>query len=129
MKSEFDDPLTGKVIGVAIGVHRELGPGFLESVYEEAVAIGLVDFGLPFQRQVTVPVLFRGQQVGEHRLDLIVASAVVVELKAIKAFEDVHYAVVRSYLRAAGLKFGLLINFAAPTLQVKRIGAEFRSTI
>ncbi|WP_414661516.1 GxxExxY protein [Horticoccus sp. 23ND18S-11] len=129
MKSEIDDPLTGKVIGVAIGVHRELGPGFLESVYEEAVAIGLVDSGLPFQRQVTVPVLFRGQQVGEHRLDLIVASAVVVELKAIKAFEDVHYAVVRSYLRATGLKFGLLINFAAPTLQVKRIGAEFRSTI
>ena len=126
MNSEFGDALTGQIIGVAIAVHRELGPGFLESVYEAAMAIALTETRIPFQQQVPVPVLFHGKPVGEHRLDLLVAGEVVVELKAIKAIEDVHYAILRSYLRAAGLARGLLLNFASPTLQVKRIGAEFR---
>jgi GxxExxY protein len=127
MNFEFGDGLTKRIIGVGIEVHRELGPGYLEAIYEEGMAIALAEAKLTFRRQVSVPVSFRGNVIGEHRLDLVVADEVVVELKAIKAIEDVHFAVVRSYLRATGCKRGLLLNFAAPTLQVKRIGVEFRS--
>jgi GxxExxY protein len=126
MNETLDDPLSHKVIGVAISVHRELGPGFLESVYEEAMTVALADAGIRFARQVPVPVVFRGHQIAEHRLDLLIEGELVVELKAVAGFEDIHFAVVRSYLHATNLKRGLLINFAAPTLQVKRIGAEFR---
>jgi GxxExxY protein len=125
MKQDIDDPLTSQIIALAIEVHRELGPGFLESIYEEAMVIALTETRIPFQRQVGVTVMFRGKGIGEHRLDLLVANEVVVELKAIKAIEDVHFAIMRSYLRATGCRRGLLLNFAAPTLQVKRIGAEF----
>lgn len=125
--TSMDDELTGKIIGLAIEVHRELGPGFLESVYEEAMAVALQEARMTFARQATVPIEFRGKAVGEHRLDLIVAGEVVVELKAVKGIEDVHFAIVRSYLKATRLQRGLLLNFAAATLQVKRIGAEFRA--
>ncbi|MBL9186387.1 MAG: GxxExxY protein [Opitutaceae bacterium] len=126
MNQAFDDPLTGKILAAAISVHRELGPGFLESIYEEAMAIALTEAGLRFRRQWVVPLHFHGQAVGEHRLDYLVEESVVLELKAIKAFEDVHFAIVRSYLRASGASRGLLINFSAPTLQVRRIGPEYR---
>jgi GxxExxY protein len=126
MKEELNDPLTGKIIAAAIAVHRELGPGFLESIYEEAMAVAMAEGGLTFTRQVPISVNYHGHTVGEHRLDFLVETEVVLELKAISAFEDVHYAIVRSYLRATGKSRGLLLNFAAPTLQVKRIGAEFR---
>ena len=125
MKQEIDDLLTSQIIALAIEVHRELGPGFLEAIYEEAMGIALAEKQIPFQRQMMIPVMFRGRAVGEHRLDLLVANEVIVELKAIKAIEDVHFAIMRSYLRATGCKRGLLLNFSAPTLQVKRIGAEF----
>jgi GxxExxY protein len=126
MKEGLSDPLTDRIIGVAIGVHRDLGPGFLESIYEEAMAIAMRDADLRFLRQPAMPVLFRGRTVGEHRLDFLVEDAVVLELKAVKSFEDVHFAIVRSYLRATSKSCGLLMNFAAPTLQVKRIGPDFR---
>jgi len=127
MKEELNDPLTGRVIAAAISVHRELGPGFLESIYEEAMAVALAEAGLKFVRQLPIAVKFHGRAVGEHRLDILVEDEVVLELKAISAFEDIHYAIVRSYLRATNKTRGLLINFAAPTLQVKRIGAEFHA--
>ena len=127
MNPGIDDALTDRIIGIAIDVHRELGPGFLESIYEEAMAVALTECGLLFRRQLIVPIKFRAHAVGEHRIDLLISSEVVVELKAIKAIEDVHYAVMRSYLRATGCTRGLLLNFAALTLQVKRIGADFRA--
>jgi GxxExxY protein len=124
---EFDnDPLTGRIIAAAIMVHRELGPGFLESIYEEAMAVALEEAGLPFARQYPVVVNFRGRVVGNHRLDFLVEASVVLELKAVAGFDDVHFAIVRSYVRATDARCGLLLNFAAPTLQVKRIGPEFR---
>jgi GxxExxY protein len=126
MNLPFDDALTSRIIGLGIEVHRELGPGFLESIYEEAMAIAMTDDNLPFRRQFVIHIQFRSRTVGEHRVDFLVADGVVVELKAIKAFEDIHFAVMRSYLRASGCKRGLLLNFAATTLQVKRIGAVFR---
>jgi len=118
------EELTGKIIGAAIAVHRELGPGFLESVYEEALCVELTGLGLKFQRQAWVPILYRGKQVGEHRLDLLVDDLVVVELKVINAFEDIHFATVRSYLKATDRQHGLLMNFATLTLTAKRVSRE-----
>jgi GxxExxY protein len=104
-----------------------MGPGFLESIYEEAMVVVMEEYGVPFQRQLIVTIKMRGHPVGEHRVDLLVADELLLELKAIKAIEDVHYAIMRSYLRATRRRRGLLLNFAAPTLQVKRIGADFRA--
>ena len=118
--------LTERIIGAAVRVHRELGPGFLESIYEEALAVELRLLGLAFERQKPVPVFYRGHPIGEHRLDLLVQSNVVVELKAIGALENVHFAIVRSYLKALGLSDALLLNFAATRLVVKRVGREYR---
>ena len=125
----MNDALTERVIGLAIGVHRDLGPGFLEAIYEAAMAIALAEAGIAFERQVAVPILYRGHKLGEHRLDLLVERELVLELKAVAAFEDVHFAITRSYLRATKLQRALLLNFAAPTLQVKRVGAEFRGRV
>jgi GxxExxY protein len=115
------DALTGRVIGCAIAVHRALGAGFLESIYAEALAVALSDAGIPFAREIRVGVTFRGRPIGEHRLDLLIQDRVVVELKAVESLARVHFAQVRSYLRATGLRVGLLLNFEAPTLEVRRI--------
>jgi len=117
---EFED-LTGRLIGCAIAVHRELGPGFLEGIYETALRIELRHAGIPFRYQEEVPVFYRGEQAGLQRFDLLVADKLVVELKAIKALEDVHFAQVRSYLKALRLRHGLLFNFASTPLTVKRV--------
>jgi len=116
--------LTGKVIGAAIEVHAVLGPGFLESLYAQALALELRARGVAFERELVVPVRYRGQEIGCHRLDLLVEGRVVVELKAARDLETVHFAVVRSYLKATGCEHGLLLNFARPTLQVRRVGVR-----
>lgn len=115
------EELTGQIIGCAITVHRELGPGFLESIYEKALAVEFARNGMRFHAQSSVPVHYRGEIIGEHRLDLLVEDQVVVELKAIKTLEDVHFAQVRSYLKACGLKHGLLFNFSTVPLTIRRV--------
>ena len=120
MSLEFGD-LTEVIIGAAIEVHRQLGPGFLESVYENALVIELRTRGLDVEQQKAVSIKYNGIEVGTHRLDVLVQGQVIVDLKTIKGFEDVHFAVVRSQLRAAGLKHGLLLNFAGVKLQIKRV--------
>ncbi len=115
------EELTERVIGAAITVHRALGPGFLESLYERALDIELRNRGLQTDAQKVVPVYYRNECIGEHRLDLLVENMVVVELKAIKALEDVHFAQVRSYLKACQLKHGLLLNFSTMPLSIKRV--------
>jgi GxxExxY protein len=119
MALEHED-LTGSIIGAAIAVHRELGPGFLEAVYDHALALELRARRIPCERQLCVPVAYRRVEVGSHRLDLFVAKQVVVELKAVKEIAAVHFAVVRSYLRAVDKTHGLILNFAKATLGVKR---------
>ncbi|MCU0772862.1 MAG: GxxExxY protein [Verrucomicrobia bacterium] len=114
--------VTGRIIGAAIEVHRQLGPGFVESVYERALRYELDERGLGYEQQVEVPIVYRGRvEVGKHRLDLLVEKMIVVDLKAISELMDIHFAVVRSQLRAVGLKHGLLLNFAQVTLQAKRV--------
>jgi GxxExxY protein len=119
-----DKDLTAGIISAAIAVHRILGPGFLESLYEEALCIELARRNIPFERQKSIRLMYASQPIGEHRLDLLVAERVVVELKAIKALEPVHFSVVRSYMKATNVDSGLLLNFAAMPLTVKRVGRE-----
>ena len=109
--------LTGRIIGAAIAVHRELGPGKLESVYERALAIELRTQRMPFRTQVPIPMVYRGESVGDFFADLIVDCKVLVELKAVDALRSVHRAQVLSYLRATGLELGLLINFNVRVLK------------
>ncbi|MGH7946061.1 MAG: GxxExxY protein, partial [Opitutaceae bacterium] len=112
--------LSGRVIGAAIRVHEALGPGFLESFYEEALCIELNIPAIGFQRQLLVPVRYRDAVVGEHRVDLLVENSLILELKAIERFEPIHFVTLRSYLKATNCSLGLLLNFAATTLKVKR---------
>jgi GxxExxY protein len=116
--------LTDRIIGAAIAVHRTLGPGFLESIYEEALSIEFDEAGISYERQKTVPLMYRNRPIGEHRLDLLVGGHIVVELKAIAALEKIHFSVVRSYMKAVGCDVGLILNFATMPLTVKRVGRE-----
>jgi len=104
-------------IGAAIEVHRHLGPGFLESVYEAALAVELKRRGLACQRQVSVAVEYKGVQVGEARLDLLIGGALIVELKAVEALLPIHKAQLISYLKAFQQPRGLLINFKVQVLR------------
>jgi len=117
------DHLAYSVIGAAIEVHSLLGPGYLESVYEEALAVELNLRGIAFERQVSVAVNYKGQDVGAARLDILVHRQLVVELKAVDALAPIHKAQVISYLKALNLPLGLLINFNVPLLKsgIKRI--------
>lgn len=117
-------PLTEKIIGAAILVHRHLGPGFIESIYENALCIERRKRGLSVCQQTDVAITYDGVEVGKHRLDLLVEDTIVVELKAVKNLQSVHFAVVKSYLRAKRLQHGLILNFAKVTLEVKRVMAE-----
>jgi GxxExxY protein len=124
-----DSETTESIIGTAIQVHKELGPGFLESMYEEALGIDLSAAGIPFERQKLLPIFYREHLIGEHRLDFLVEGKIVVELKAISALEDVHCAIVRSYLKAANLHDALLLNFATTRITIKRVGREYHPSV
>ena len=113
--------LTGRVIGAAIEVHRRLGPGFLEYIYERALVIELVKRGISLTQQQELSVSYDGVEVGKHRLDLFVEDCLVVELKAVRGIEEAHIATVKSYLKAVGQEVGLLLNFSKSTLEIRRI--------
>ncbi len=120
MSHEFE-PLSSAIIEAAIAVHRELGPGFLESVYENALKTALRLRGIRYEAQWIVSVFYEGEPVGLHVLDLVVEDQIVVELKAVQALDDIHFAQLRSYLKATRLGVGLLFNFNAPKLVIKRV--------
>ena len=119
-----DAGITDAIIAAAIAVHRELGPGYLESIYEQALAVEFALRGIAFIRQKPIPLFYRDHQIGEHRLDFLVEDKIVVELKAVEALEKVHFAIVRSYLKATGLADGLILNFSSMPLTVKRVRRE-----
>lgn len=120
MELEFEE-LTEQVIAAAIEVHKTLGPGFLESVYENALSLEFESRGIPYKKQWEISIFYNGKEVGKHRLDMFVFNKFVVELKAIKDITTEHYAIVRSYLKAVGQKHGLILNFTKPTLEIKRV--------
>ncbi len=111
----------GQDTGRALAVHKALGPGFLEGVYQKAMEVALRHRSMPFEEQKPIHIFFEEEDVDLHRLDLVVDGQVVVELKAVRELEEIHYAQLKSYLRATGLRVGLLLNFNAPTLVVKRV--------
>ncbi len=117
------DELAYAVIGAAIEVHRLLGPGYLESVYEEALCVELTLRGIRFARQLPIGVQYKGRKVGEARLDLVVDDSLVVELKAVEGVAPIHVAQILSYLKATRLRLGLLISFNVTTLRrgIKRV--------
>jgi GxxExxY protein len=108
--------LAREIVGAAIEVHRHLGPGQLERVYQAALEHELELRAMPFRRQVPVPMLYKGKAVGEFFLDLVVDGKVIVEVKAVERYSPLFTAQVISYLRATKLRLGLLINFNAPVL-------------
>jgi GxxExxY protein len=111
------------VIGAAIEVHRHLGPGFLEKIYQEALCLELDARGLPFERERAVVVHYRGIPIPGQRIDLIVSGCVLVELKAASRIDIAHEAKMISYLRTTGLRLGLLLNFNGSTIKqgLKRV--------
>lgn len=115
--SHEQDRLTRGIIGAAIEVHRRLGPGLTEPLYERALCIELTHCGLSFSRQISVPVLFRGQVIGSYRADLIVENRVVVEIKSVERLAGVHQAQLLAYMRVLRMPTGLLINFYGEVLR------------
>lgn len=120
MSLEYEE-LTDKIISAAIEVHRRLGPGFIESIYENALVHELNKRRIKVSQQLDVDIKYDGVRVGTHRLDLFIEDTIVTELKAIKSIEDIHFAIVKSYLRALGKEHGLILNFAKTTLEIKRV--------
>jgi len=115
------DSVTERVIGCAYRVSNVLGAGFLEKVYENALAIELRKAGLPVQQQWPIAVRYEGEVVGDYVADLLVDDTVLVELKAVKSLDEVHKAQCINYLKASGVAVCLLLNFGTPKVQIKRI--------
>jgi GxxExxY protein len=113
--------LTRAIIGAAMEVHSTLGPGFLESVYEEAMAIEFNLRKMPYERQKAIPVMYKGEKAKDFFCDFLVDGKVLVELKALKAITNVEESQVLNYLKATGLQVGLLINFGEQSLRYKRL--------
>jgi len=116
-----DEALTERIIGAVIEVSNELGAGFLESVYQKALLIALAERGLKAQAQVPLEVHFHGQMVGQFYADILVENRVLIEIKAAKALTDEHKAQLINYLRATGIKVGLLVNFGKPKAEWRRV--------
>ncbi len=110
------DAIATDLLDAAIEVHRALGPGFLEAIYEEALCLELALRSIPFVRQSSVAVHYKGRIVGDARIDLLLADRLIVELKAIEQIAPIHVAQAMSYLKATGLPLALLVNFNAPVL-------------
>ena len=113
--------LTRSIIGAAMHVHSALGNGFQEVIYQRALAIEMTKHGLAFQRELEMPIYYDDQEIGTRRVDFLVEDAVMVELKALTALEDVHLAQAINYLEAYKLEVGLLINFGAKSLDFRRV--------
>jgi GxxExxY protein len=111
------EPLTEQVIGLAIEVHRNTGPGLLEAVYEQCLCVELRRAGVAFARQVPIPMLYKGGQVGDRfKADVVVAEQLILEIKSVATILTVHEMQLRTYLRTSGIRVGLLLNFNAPRL-------------
>ncbi len=113
--------LTSKIIGCAMTVHKALGNGFQEVIYQRALEIEMLQIGISFNREFEMPIFYRDQLIGTRRVDFLVEGIISVELKAITKLEDVHFAQAINYLEAYNLEIGLLINFGETSLNFKRL--------
>jgi len=116
--------VTSTVNAAAIAVHKKLGPGFLESIYEEALCVEFDRRKLAYQRQVPVRIRYEGVHVGFYRLDLVVDGKIVVEIKAVECIHESHIAVALAYLKATQLQVGLIINFSGSIMRSRRVFRE-----
>ena len=116
-----DSDLTGKIIGCAMEVHKHLGNGFQEVIYQRALSIELNMQGLDHEREKEIPLSYKGHDIGTRRADFFVMNKILVEIKAVIRLEDVHLAQAINYLEAYRMEIGLLINFGSPSLQFKRV--------
>lgn len=115
------EDLTQKIIGCAMQVHRTMGNGFQEVIYQRALAIEMQFQGLSFEREKEMDIFYRGENIGTRRVDFFVEGCIMVELKAVIQMEDAHLAQAMNYLEAYNMEIGLLINFGARSLQFKRV--------
>jgi GxxExxY protein len=113
--------ITAKIIGCAMEVHKRLGNGFQEVIYQRALAIEMLLAGMQIQREFEMPIFYREKQIGTRRVDFLIEDIVCIELKAIIKLEDVHFAQAINYLEAYNLQIGLLINFGEKSLNFKRL--------
>lgn len=121
MKEEIKDDLTYRIIGCAMKVHSTLGNGFQEVIYQRALAIEMNKQGISFERELEMPLFYDEEQIGTRRVDFLVEGKVMVELKALIKLEDVHLAQGLNYLVAYKVDLGLLLNFGAQSLEIKRL--------
>jgi len=119
------EELTEKILNACFEVSNELGCGFLESVYQKALLIALMEAGLKAESQTPLRVIFHGQLVGEFFPDIIVEDSVLLELKAVKALAPEHLAQVMNYLKATSIEVGFLVNFGSPRLEYRRFDSRF----
>ena|SRR5688572_77187 len=113
--------ITEKIIGASMKVHSALGNGFQEVIYQRALEIEMEEAGLHFSREFSMPIYYKGRQIGERRVDFFVEQKIMVEIKAIIELEKVHLAQAKNYLEAYNMQVGLLINFGSISLQFKRL--------
>lgn len=120
--------LTSKIIGASMSVHKILGNGFQEVIYQRALAIELQELGVGCEREKEMPIFYKDQQIGTRRVDFLIDGVVSVELKALTKLEDVHLAQAINYLEAYNIEIGLLINFGAKSLEFKRLINKVKTT-
>jgi GxxExxY protein len=130
LESHKYSDITAKVIGCSMKVHRALGNGFQEVIYQRALEIEMPLDGLNFEREFNMPIYYRNHQIGTRRVDFLVEKIISVELKAVKALDDVHFAQAINYLEAYNLEIGLLINFGENSLVFKRlVNKKFKKNV
>ena len=110
-----------KIVGIAMEVHRELGSGFLEKVYENSMMVGFERDNIPAKQQFPIPVFFQGNQVGNYFADILVDNKIILELKTVSAIIDIHIAQVMNYLKATGKQLGIVLNFKNNSLEQQRV--------
>lgn len=125
MTKEKLDKLTNQIIGIAIGIHKTLGPGFIENIYAKALAYELKNAGINFNQEKVIKVKYKDLLLGQHRLDFLVENDLILEIKAIYEITKFHLAQVLSYLKAADKKLALILNFAKGRLEIKRVANDF----
>ena len=117
--------VTDKIIGLAIGIHKVLGPGFAERIYEKALLYEFAKNGLQYAEQKVISIKYKDIMLGDHRVDFLVEDEAIVELKTVSGINEIHEAQILSYLKAANKRVGLILNFARATLEIKRVVYKF----